>query len=215
MVRKPKWLLEIKVLLWDLDGTLYQDDPKLKSKIRRNIFRVLVRNKGWSLQKAKREFLQKYQEIGSATKTLEVLGLEGTKTFEKIFEQVAWERFLKNNKKLQQVFKKLKYRHWLISNSLKKFVDLKLKLLGLEPSFFEEVIGLYNLGIFKPDPAVFKMVLGKTYLPARYHLSIGDKEATDIIPAKKIGMKTCLVWGKSKIADISLPQVYDVVKLFT
>jgi FMN phosphatase YigB (HAD superfamily) len=46
---------------------------------------------------------------------------------------------------------------------------------------------------------------------------IGDREAVDLVPAKAVGMHTCLVWSeiKSTIADITLPDVYRVADIFT
>jgi FMN phosphatase YigB (HAD superfamily) len=52
----------------------------------------------------------------------------------------------------------------------------------------------------------------KTGLPPVAHLMIGDRERVDLVPAKKLGMKTCLVWAAepSMVADITLPTVYDL-----
>ena len=66
----------------------------------------------------------------------------------------------------------------------------------------------------KPHPAAFRLILQFTKLKPSQHLLVGDSEGKEIIPAGKLGFRTCYVWGKSKYADISLPQVYDVVQLF-
>ncbi|MFC1711308.1 HAD family hydrolase [Patescibacteria group bacterium] len=69
-------------------------------------------------------------------------------------------------------------------------------------------------GRVKPDPYAFKLILNYTKLKPENHLFIGDSDKKEMIPAKKLGMKTCLVWGKSKVADISLKTVYEVESLF-
>jgi len=50
-------------------------------------------------------------------------------------------------------------------------------------------------------------------------IAVGDQEATDIIPAKKLGMKTILVNGpkKSSIADLNIKSIYEfpgAIKVF-
>jgi len=74
-----------------------------------------------------------------------------------------------------------------------------------------------TVGTTKPHEAGFRYILAKTKLPPAQHLMIGDREAVDIVPAKKLGMKTCLVWSQvqSQIADITLPTVYDLGKVLS
>jgi len=73
------------------------------------------------------------------------------------------------------------------------------------------------VGITKPDLAGFSSILDYTKLPPALHLMIGDREAIDHVPAKKLGMSTCLVWSEAKrsVVDLTLPTVYDVAKLLT
>ena len=88
-----------------------------------------------------------------------------------------------------------------------------LKKLGVPVTIFERIITAQDCQEPKPDPEPFRLLLKITGLPADQHLYIGDRELVDILPAKKLGMKTILVWGKSKIADLSLPTVYDVAEV--
>ncbi|KKW01536.1 MAG: HAD superfamily (Subfamily IA) hydrolase, TIGR02253 [Parcubacteria group bacterium GW2011_GWA1_49_11] len=80
---------------------------------------------------------------------------------------------------------------------------------------FEEMVTAETVGITKPHPEGFRYILRKTGLPAEQHLMIGDREGVDLVPAKALGMKTCLVWAKnsSSIANVSLPTVYGVANL--
>lgn len=212
---KPGWLRQIKVLVWDLDKTLYKDDPKLQEELRNSIYWQVAEKKRWSFEKAKEEFIKRHQKSKASTKVLYSLGLDGIEIFDKVFSAINWSRYLKKDEKLKQVFSALKnFNHIIVSNNKKRFIILKLKLLGVDSKIFSHLFCLHSLGIYKPGLKAFKIVLEKTPLPAFCHLSIGDKESTDIIPAQKVGMRTCLVWGKSAIADVSLPTVYDVVKLF-
>lgn len=105
------------------------------------------------------------------------------------------------------------YCHFLLTNNRRIHVLGKLQALGLDPNVFEKIISTYDLGIFKPDKRVFERVLEYTGLPPKQHLCVSDREKTDIAPAGSLGMKTAMVWGRSKMADVSLPEVYDIVKI--
>ena len=70
------------------------------------------------------------------------------------------------------------------------------------------------VGVLKPRPDPFLFTLQCTGLKPEEHLFVGDRDETDIAPAKKIGMKTCYVWGQSQVADISFDTVYQVSKIF-
>ena len=84
--------------------------------------------------------------------------------------------------------------------------DYKLALAGNQPSTIKEVLEKYgvlkfftatevseDIGISKPDPKFFENILKKLDLEAHEVIMVGDRFDNDIIPAKKLGMKTILV----------------------
>lgn len=205
-------LAQVKVIIWDLDGTLYQDAPGLSELIRSEIYKRLAKAMGVSVEEAQREYDKKYQEVEGATKTLETFGLNGIEIVDEVFERIDFSRYLKKNPKLPVLFASLaSFRHILLTNNRREHALKKLEAIGLDPAVFEEIICTYDLGIFKPDRRVFELVLEKTGLPPNQHLYVGDQEKKDIVPAKAVGMRTAMVWGNSEMADISLPTVYDIV----
>ena len=90
-----------------------------------------------------------------------------------------------------------------------------LVALGLPVDTFKEMVTSETVGVTKPEEKGFRYIMDKTGLPPEAHMMIGDREAVDFAPAKKLGMHTCLVWSeeKSKIADITLPTVYEVADI--
>lgn len=48
------------------------------------------------------------------------------------------------------------------------------------------------VGIEKPNPAIFELAISKLAAPANQIIHIGNRIDTDVLPAKKLGMKT--VW---------------------
>lgn len=210
------WLNNIKVLVWDLDGTLYKEIPEVKAGIYKNAVQAIVKTKKISLNQAKVLFTKNYLKYKSNTKVLFKLGVD-----KKYIQSGDWYnkiqlQYLKKDPLLKDIFKKLPhFRHIISTNSKRQVTFKKLKILGLDYKIFEKIFtATETKEKVKPDPYAFKIVLKFTKLKPSQHLFIGDSEGKEIIPAQKLGMHACFVWGKSKIADISVKTVYDVVKLW-
>ncbi len=211
----PSWTKKIKVLVWDLDKTLYPDIPEITIISREIIFQEIADVLKVTLDKAREVFLNQKKKLFGDTISLLSLGVDAYKVQTKIMERIRWERYIKPDKKLQQLFNGLK-KHWHImaSDNTQKSALIKLNLLGLKPDIFKKMFLGIDLKVLKPDPKLYKKVLNYTKMPPEAHLMIGDSLKKDILPAKSLGMRTCLVWKQNELADISLEKVYDVVKLF-
>ena len=105
------------------------------------------------------------------------------------------------------------FQHVIVTNTSRKGTIRTLEILGLSDKMFQGVITADDVARSKPDLEPYLEALKMTGSPANRHVSIGDREKVDILPAKKLGMKTILVWGASKVADVSLPTVYDVPRV--
>ncbi|MBP1584162.1 MAG: HAD family hydrolase [Lachnospiraceae bacterium] len=64
--------------------------------------------------------------------------------------------------------------------------------------YFDVVMASAEAGCYKPDPAIFTMALEKAGCRPEDAVMIGDRLDNDIIPAKKLGMKT--VWVRQGYA---------------
>lgn len=63
----------------------------------------------------------------------------------------------------------------------------------------------------KPNPAIIRQVadlLGASYGKT---WSVGDQEHSDIIPAKKIGLKTMRIGSPPTAADLCVPDIHAAV----
>jgi putative hydrolase of the HAD superfamily len=219
MTRKklqPRWLSSIKVLVWDLDGTLYHEIEEIKEGIHANAIRLIRQVKVVSKKEAEELFQKTYQKLGSSTQALIHLGVDRTYALSSEWYSDVQLKYLKRDERLVQLFIKLKsWRHLIDTNGARRSTIKKLRRLGLQLSTFEKIFTNADMfGVLKPDPLPFEKVLEYTGLPAQVHLMIGDRDKTDLEPARKLGMKTCLVWDKADSADLSLPSVYQVASLF-
>jgi putative hydrolase of the HAD superfamily len=73
----------------------------------------------------------------------------------------------------------------------------KILRLGIDP-FFPDVFISEEIGIRKPNPKLYTWAIEKMKAKPERSLFVGDRLDYDVIPAKKAGMKTCLVhrYGK-------------------
>lgn len=213
---------EIEILVWDLDGTLYQNIPNLLSLMRKAFIKILEEHRKIEDKEAEKLLNDTVKIYKSATKSLMVLGCGQRKQISQRIEEIVNKpAFLKIDRKLQTLFQELSiFRHILLSNTTHKTIVSELEALGLHHNLFEMIVGVDDTGITKPDLMFFQPVLNYTNLPAEKHLMIGDRVEVDLLPAKKLGMKTCLVWDsstqegacpeQSEGIDFLLPTVYEV-----
>ena len=210
-----KMFAEVKVLVWDFDGTFYRPNPELWHEIREAEYQVIADHTGWPKEKVIREFSSLHKKVyQSATQVASTLaGISPSQAAVEMEEYFDRRKYLTRDKKLITLFKKLKtYRHCILANGVITHYKETLRVLGVSPDIFELIVTSETVGKTKPDSAGFLYILNHTKLPAYQHLMIGDRESSDIIPARDVGMKTCLVWcdTKSRIADTTLASVYDV-----
>lgn len=64
--------------------------------------------------------------------------------------------------------------------------------------YFDVVVASAEAGVAKPDSAIFKIALEKAGCKPENAAMIGDRLDNDIIPAKKLGMKT--IWVRQAFA---------------
>ena len=93
------------------------------------------------------------------------------------------------------------YKLGIIANQLPGLEE-RLKDFGIL-DYFDAIFSSADLGLAKPDPAIFRLVLQKTNCLPQQAIMIGDRLDNDIVPAKRIGMKT--IWikqGFSRLAQV-------------
>ncbi len=214
-IKTFNWVPDIKAIVWDLDGTLYQDVPELYQAFEKKLLNVYGQLRKIKGKKTHDEFYSRYKKLGSKTKVLNSIGADGRTLMSTITAEMDYERFLKKDTRLKHLIGELsQVRHYILTNANEKATVRKLNALGLSQELFENVYPTYNLPYDKPDPKVFKYVARDIKLKPKQILVVGDREETDIMPAKQVGMLTAFVGGTSRVADVSFKTVYEVAELF-
>lgn len=210
---------DVKVLIWDFDGTLYKPNENLFALVREAEYKVIANHTGWDRERAKEEFHKLYK-VTMQSATAVSAKLSGISIPEAAVEvELYYDRrdFLSRDEKLISMFASLKtFRHFMLANGLTKRHKETLEVLGVPFDTFEAIVTSETVGVTKPNPKGFMYIMHKTGYQPSAHMMIGDRELVDLAPAKSLGMHTCYVWSqiKSHIADVTLPTVYDVPHLF-
>jgi len=210
-----KKLKDIKVIVWDIDGTLYPELPELKLMIKDHLLKMITVKLKVDRGEAEKILKENYLQLASTTRVLLKLGFRWQEIEKRGEKNLEFRRqLLKKDPQLAKVFSQLKnYRHLIATNNLAPHAKKLIKHLGLEPKIFEKFFGITSSAI-KPELKFFKRILDYTDLPADQHLFVGDREETEIKPAKELGMKTAKAWAiESAAADICLPEIYAIVNI--
>ena len=204
-------MTKIKNLIFDLDNTFY-DFTKVWKISNKLVFEYLGYDKFTTYE----EFFKLYKSVNNQLVkevlkgslkiielrdkrlmlTLEQFGLNLTvedcnfyyeKQFEYILESITPDEEV--NLKIRQL--QDKYNMIILTNGKSYEQRMKLKKLGLENTFKLYISG--ETHISKPKEKAFLNVLETEGILAVETMMIGDSLYHDIVPAKKLGLKTCLV----------------------
>jgi putative hydrolase of the HAD superfamily len=110
-----------------------------------------------------------------------------------------------------------KYTLHIISNGFKETTLTKMDLSGLNP-YFSNVIISEEVGVNKPDKAVFQYAIDKATAKVDESIMIGDSLEADIYGAQNFGMKAIFFnpLNKEKPADVSMQIMHleELINLF-
>jgi FMN phosphatase YigB (HAD superfamily) len=226
--------IEIKNIIWDVDGTLYQSTPKLSNEIYEIYVDYLAEHKPQlTREEVKNLFAKTHKQIGTSTASMAYLTKKPIKVPGAYIEKHTTKiDYLNKDTKLIDMFNRLvndfKINNYICRNGTTNNTLLILKKLGLDQikakkcefGPFVKVVGVFDqLNTTKPKPEVYEYFTNELGLDPNQTLVIGDRPSVDLLPAKKLRMKTALVWQTlipqeaASYIDYSLPTVYELTTL--
>ncbi|MCM2675791.1 HAD-IA family hydrolase [Shouchella plakortidis] len=100
-------------------------------------------------------------------------------------------------KDMLQSLKQKPYKIGIITNGRDFYQRNKIQALGIS-DYIDVIVTSGELGIKKPDVAIFYDMLGKLQSTPEQSIFVGDDLTKDIVPAKHLGMRTILM-GQSQV----------------
>lgn len=207
------WVENIKAVGFDLDGTLYHSPGNLQGWFKQEVIKRVVKYLKKDQKEVEQEYARRYRKYKSNTLTLNSFGMNGEEVFQALFDEVDLSKYVGRDEELIRLVKDLgkKYQLFILSNGAMRQIVKKLTMLGLDLDMFDPIVACYeHVGWVKPSPKGFLHVIDYLGRTPEQIVYVGDREMTDIQGASAVGMRTVMVWGESKKADVSIPTVYDL-----
>jgi HAD superfamily hydrolase (TIGR01549 family) len=89
-----------------------------------------------------------------------------------------------------------------------------MESLGINLSIFDHILSSAELVHPKPHEEGYLKMIELSGLPANEILYIGDIEEKDVIPAKRVGLKTGIIYNHSDNANYNFNNFQEILKLF-
>ena len=172
---------EIQWLFFDIGSTLVDENKAYEARIK-----SAIAGKDISYQVFYNKMLSYFRKNKKGD--LEALSFYG-------LDRPAWRTDLETlYPQTKEILEQLgqEYKLGIIANQLPGLEE-RLKDFGIL-DYFSAIFSSADLGLAKPDPAIFRLALQKTNCLPQQAIMIGDRLDNDIAPARRIGMKT--IWVK-------------------
>lgn len=206
-------------LIFDMDGTLYKYDKGQSCNFHESIFHRDIKNRIIKLIRInlnldessaiKKYNILKMQYDGDVSKAIST----ELKLSEKKYFNLVWgvrpDKYIKKDKKLKELFSSINCNFLIVTGAPSIWAKAVLKYLEIDEIVGKSLVTC-EFPYKKPDPRLFEHSLSVLQSKAEFTFSIGDDEDRDIVPAKKIGMKTVMVGQEDNTsADFKAKDIYS------
>lgn len=215
--------MEIRALVFDLEGTLY-NSKELADEWRVQVFKLVREKTGRSDEEILKEFIKITKELEGkgfrrppVSMIIERVGITRGE-FYKAIESVDPYKYLQPDPELRKILEylKSKWRLAMLTNLSRKSTLNILSALGLDSDIFDPLITASEMEKGKPDPEPFRRITEELGLEPSSIVMVGDSVSSDLEPAKKVGMKTVLISEKEMItplADIRVKSIKELMEI--
>ncbi len=208
------------LIIFDLDGTLYElrGGSYQKSRLRRSIFNNARNYIAKKFSKSKIEARQIINAIQEKYGEQISIGLEKEFGIDRYdYFNAVWDisafGIVKKTRGLRKILLALKknYDFALVSDAPRVWIDNVLKELKVQDIFRDNIFSGEGNNR-KEFGNAFSNVARELKINFYDCISVGDQENTDIIPAKKLGMRTIFVHRTkhSSAAHINIKSIIDL-----
>lgn len=178
-------------ILWDFDGTLFDTYPAYTQILKQVLAVEADSDEIYAQLKISFSNAIEFYKL-TAKQIKEIDRLESELSSAQIKPFVGVEEVLK-----------IASKNVIMTHKDRKGALAILKHYGWD-KYFIDIVTIDDGFPRKPDTSAYEYLHNKHHI----HLAIGDREI-DILPAQKLGIKTCLFQNKSQAADYNLNDYSD------
>lgn len=211
-----------KKIIFDLDGTLYKfrgdedtfAQTQFYSDLKQHICDYISHNQTVTKHQAE-DILENINTKYAGELSIgfeKEYGIDRYEYFRRTWGELQPENYVSSDTQLTQELENFRGNILLLTAAPRIWAERVLNHLGIQ-ELFEDLIISGEPDIRKPDPAVFQQA--KTLLGVEYECitSIGDQDYSDIVPAKKLGMRTIRIGAEQGSADHRCDSIVDALLL--
>lgn len=208
-----------KCVIFDMGGTLFEDDASLKKCSNERFQRLLELNYNVNeeeyheaISKVSSQFDERYAgdyrrfKFGNFMQMVfEYLGEEYEFEDAKELDKTFWEARIRNQKPREGADEIIQYcidngiKIGIITNGNELMTSRRLSKLEVDEDVFEEIIFSTDIKAEKSTLEPFQIFLEKTGLKAEECLMVGDRKDEDML-AKELGMETVHISREKDLA---------------
>lgn len=205
----------IKHIWFDVEGVLTTPSEKyhkLHNDLRYKTYAEVV-NKSVT-DELKKEYEGLYKKYASNSAVFTSLG-KPSDFWQKSFNTLDKKELYEFNPKVRSTLERLKdiVPISIFANPTKDATYQVLETINAKPEWFQYIVCGDDIKQRKPALNGFYLMIKKSKLPTNEILYVGDRVKVDVLPAKKVGMQTCLLYSKSKEADYSFEKFEDILSI--
>jgi HAD superfamily hydrolase (TIGR01549 family) len=205
----------IKEIWFDLNGTLTLQTPEFLNAQDALCFEAYAEATQQPLgDNIKEEYREAYKEHGSKSAMFKTLGMPKDfwpAYFNRLDEAEYYQPDERIYKTVDAIRKVLPIG--LLSNSEPDRVERTLRTVNIDPAWFTHILNSSHISEPKPHPQGFELMIDCSNAKPEELVFVGDREDVDIIPAKRLGLITVMVWGRSNEADYSFDDFSGLLSL--
>lgn len=214
-------------LFFDLGNTLVNEETAAECRIQRLVEALARYRGGCSFDEVRSAFQEASAEFAPHL---------STRAIEKLLADPAGRRAVaaeaRYPKELEVLYEGVgellrvlsaSYKLGVIANQSVSSTD-RLTKWGLMP-YISNCLCSFELGLEKPDPAIFQLALERARCSPSQAVMIGDRLDNDIRPARLLGWKTIRImqgfarfqspWDSVDEADLTVANLSELVPIFT
>ncbi len=218
---KPIRSNRYRILLFDLDGTLFDYDQAYKQALKETLPELFEEvGADAVISTFHQANLALWEEVEQGRVTVNSLR---TLRFSKLFNTYRWDkqdpevmgrkyiRILANQAQLMDQAREVitnlgnRFQLGVITNGIASVQRKRLELSGLT-HFFDPIVISFEYQTSKPEPEIFDIAVEQSGLPRESTLYIGDSVTSDMAGANNAGIDFC--WFNPQNLDV--PDRYDV-----
>ncbi|MFH0808640.1 MAG: HAD family hydrolase [archaeon] len=210
--------MEIKIVGFDLDGTLYENTPEIHQRVRKKIYEKLSALCQIPEDKARELFIAHYEKLSSGTRSIKEITedykiqIGNRDLVQESIEEADIIELIDDNPALRQMLERLsnKVNIDLVTGSKKSLSLKKLVKLGISKHMFTYILTSED-GSKTTGEKYLKWIRMRKLEPGQL-LYVGDNKKQDVDMPRSLGIQTCIV-GNYEKANYQISNILELENL--